>query len=113
MTGVRDASPPAVVALLAADAARTGLSAAFEEEGVPLRIEHGVGDALALARIAASASELGLGIGADEERLALVLAAAPGRVYLVSVPADARGFGHRAARLAARRPLPGAPTPAP
>jgi hypothetical protein len=94
----------AVVALLADEAAKHGLVAGFEEEGVPLVAERAAGDALALARAAARRSALGLGIGADAERLVLVLAAMPARPYLETTAAGARAFGHAAARIAARRP---------
>ncbi|HEY7197042.1 MAG TPA: glycerol dehydratase reactivase beta/small subunit family protein [Gaiellaceae bacterium] len=101
-----------VVALLADGPEAAGLAAGFEEEGVPLTIERAGEDGSpeALARIAAKRSPLGLGIGGDGERLALVLAAAPGRPYLEAPVADARRFGQAAARVAARRPLRPGPT---
>jgi hypothetical protein len=95
----------AVVALLAGDAVERGLTAAFEEEGVPLVCEPSLGEVASLAREAASRSVFGLGVGGDVERLVLVLAAAPGCPYLESAAAQAREFGHAAARVAARRPL--------
>jgi hypothetical protein len=95
-----------IVALLAGPGAEPGLAAAFEEEGVPLACEQAAGDALPLAREAARRSPLGLGIGGDAERLVLVLAASPARSYLEARAAEARAFGHAAARVAARRPLP-------
>lgn len=62
-------------------------------------------DALTLAREAARRSALGLGIGGNAEWLVLVLSASPGRPYLEFAVAQARAFGHAAARVAARRPL--------
>ena len=94
-----------VVALLAGDGLRRELAAGFEEEGVPLTVEARSGEAFARAREAARRSPLGLGIGADSEGLVLVLAAAPGSPYLSARAAQARVFGHAAARLAAGRPL--------
>lgn len=97
----------AVVALLADPRPAAALAAGFEEEGVPLACEPaGAADVLALAREAAGRSALGLGIGGDAERLVLALAAWPGRPYLELATAQARSFGHAAARVAARRPLP-------
>jgi hypothetical protein len=94
-----------ILALLAVPAPARALAAGCEEEGVPLRCEPASGEAHALARAAARRSPLGLGIGGDAERLVLVLAAAPGRPYLEAASRAARGFGHAAARVAARRPL--------
>jgi hypothetical protein len=95
-----------VVALLPArDAAAACVQAGFEEEGVPLTLEFARGDAIELAREAARRSPLGLGVGGDTSRLVLVLAAASGRAYLEAPTADARAFGHSAARVASRRPL--------
>lgn len=94
-----------VVALLADRLAERGLTAGFEEEGVPLELSQAAGDALTLAREAARRSPVGLGVGGDAERLLLVLAAWPGRPYLEGDPRQARGFGRAAARVAARRPL--------
>lgn len=95
-----------VVALVAAGGPAAALAAGFEEEGVPLTLEPAVGgDAPSLARVAARGATLGLGIGADDQELALVLAAAPGCVYLAAPSSEARTFGHAAARVAARRPL--------
>jgi Dehydratase medium subunit len=96
---------PAVVALLADDAPTRSLAAGFEEEGVPLDLARGSGEAFALAREAAGRSYLGLGVGGDAARLVLVLAAAPATAYLAATAADARRFGHAAARVAACRPL--------
>jgi hypothetical protein len=94
-----------VVALLHGDGLTRELAAGFEEEGVPLTVEARWGEAFALAREAARRSPLGLGVGADSDGLVLVLAAAPGSPYLSARAAEARGFGHAAARLAAGRPL--------
>jgi hypothetical protein len=96
---------PLVLALVSEEAPRAALAAGFEEEGVPLSIEAGEGAREVLAREAARRAALGLGIGADEERLVLVLAAAPTRAYLSAPAADARSFAQDAARVAARRPL--------
>jgi hypothetical protein len=96
---------PAVFALLASPATAGGLAAGFEEEGVPLELVRGSGDAFALAREAAGRSSLGLGVGGDASCIVLVLAAAPASPYLEAPAADARRFGHAAARVAARRPL--------
>jgi hypothetical protein len=95
-----------IVALLAAAEIEKELAAGFEEEGVPLRCEPGSGEPLVLAREAARRSPLGLGIGGDARLLVLALAAAPSRPYLEASSADARRFGHAAARVAAHRPLP-------
>jgi hypothetical protein len=100
-------SDPLVLALVAHTAPQKALAAGFEEEGVPLMVEVTDGPVEALARQAARRTVLGIGIGADAERLVLTLAAAPGRPYLAADAADARCFGHAAARLAARRPLRG------
>lgn len=97
--------PVAVVALLADVATEAALAAGFEEEGVPLRSSPAEGDALGLARAAARDAPLGLGIGGDAQRLALVLAAAPGRPYVEAPPERARAFAQQAARITARRPL--------
>jgi Dehydratase medium subunit len=97
---------PLVLALVSEAAPGSALVAGFEEEGVPLTLEVvDEGDPLALARKAAKEAALGLGIGGDRERLALVLAAAPGRPYLESSADSARCFAQAAARVAARRPL--------
>jgi hypothetical protein len=96
---------PAVVALLAGPGTASGLAAGFEEEGVPLELAWGTGEAFALAREAAGRSSLGLGVGGDARRVVLVLTAAPASPYLEAPAADARRFGHAAARVAARRPL--------
>jgi hypothetical protein len=91
-----------VVALLSDDTPAAALAAGFEEEGVPLAIESAEGAAEELAREASKRSELGLGVGGDSERLILVVA---GRRYLEAGVAEARRFGHDAARIAARRPI--------
>jgi hypothetical protein len=98
---------PIVLALLPdpRSAEACALAAAFEEEGVPLVIEAAAGPRLELARRAAAAASLGHGVGADDDALALVLAAHPGAAYLEAPIADARAFGHAAARLVSRRPL--------
>jgi hypothetical protein len=95
----------AVVALLADDGPTRRLAAGFEEEGVPLDLGPSSGEAFALAREAARRSHLGLGVGGDAVRLVLVLTAAPATAYLEAPAADARRFGHAAARVAARRPV--------
>lgn len=95
-----------VVALLADEgAAAACVQAGFEEEGVPLTVDLVLGDAFELAREAARRSPLGLGVGGDTNRLVLVLAAASGHAYLEAPTAEARAFGHSAARVASRRPL--------
>lgn len=81
------------------------VAAGFEEEGVPVTVLEAEGPPEALARQAAARALLGIGIGGDGERLALVLAGAPGRTYLQAPASSARAFGHNAARIAARRPL--------
>jgi Dehydratase medium subunit len=97
---------PLVLALVSETAPAFALAAGFEEEGVPLTLELvDDGDPVALAREAAKVAVLGLGVGGDRERLALVLAAAPGRPYLEAAAASARWFGQSAARVAARRLL--------
>jgi hypothetical protein len=100
-------SGPAVVALLADAAPGAALAAGFEEEGVPLVCEPGVGELVELASEAAGRSPLGLGIGGDGDRLVLVLAAAPTRAYLEAPSSKARAFAQDAARIAARRGLRG------
>jgi hypothetical protein len=98
-------SEPLVLALLAVAAPSEALAAGFEEEGVPLTVEAAEGAPEALAREAARRAILGIGVGGDRERLVLVLAAGPARPYLEAPVAEARAFGHDAARIAARRPL--------
>jgi len=106
-------SEPLVVALLTDAAPREALAAGFEEEGVPLTVEAAEGAPDALAGEAARRSILGIGVGGDGERLALVLAGGPARPYLEAPAAEARAFGHDAARIVARRALRTArPTPA-
>ncbi len=91
-------SPPAVV-LATDDAAVIRLvRAAFEEEGVPLRVA-----APADARTAAVQSPLGIGIGPHGDGLAVALATGPSDPYVIGD--DPRMLGRIAARLAARRPL--------
>jgi hypothetical protein len=97
--------PPLVLALLCEGAPRAALAAGFEEEGVPLLVEAAHGSPQELARRAARRSLLGIGLGGDGERLVLALASGPARPYLEAPAADARAFGHDAARVAARRPL--------
>jgi hypothetical protein len=94
-----------VVARLSAPAPARDLAAGFEEEGVPLVVEHAAGEALELARVAARRSRSGVGVGGDESRLVVVLAAAPGCPYLEAGSGSARALGAAAARLIARRPL--------
>lgn len=91
-------SPPAVV--LAADDADVirAVRAAFEEEGVPLRVA-----APSDARSAALRSPLGIGIARHGGRLAIGLATGPATPYVTGD--DPRVIGRVAARLAARRPL--------
>jgi hypothetical protein len=96
--------------LLDGRASDRALAAGFEEEGVPVVVERGDGDALSLAQVAARTSELGLGVGADSERIVLVLAAASARPYLEAGAAATRAFAQAAARIAARRPLPTLPS---
>lgn len=91
-------SPPAVV--LAADDAGLirGVRAAFEEEGVPLRVA-----APCAARAAALQSPLGIGIAPHAGRIAVALATGPDDPYVIGD--NPRMLGRIAARLAARRPL--------
>ena len=96
---------PLVLALLAPTAPHAALAAGFEEEGVPLAVEPAGGAPELLAREAARRALLGIGVGGDGERLVLVLAGGPPRSYLEAPAAEARSFGHDAARVAARRPL--------
>jgi hypothetical protein len=98
-------SEPLILALLAPTAPRGAIAAGFEEEGVPLEMDDSGGAPETLAREAARRSALGIGLGGDGDRLVLVLAAFPGRPYLVGTAAEARAFGQDAARVAARRPL--------
>lgn len=91
-------TPPAVV-LAAADAATIRLvAAAFEEEGVPLRVVPP-----ATCRAAALASPLGIGIAVLDGAVAIGLATGPDAPYVIGD--DPRSMGRIAARLAARRPL--------
>jgi hypothetical protein len=97
-----------VLALVAADvpgAMVRALSAGFEEEGVPLTIEHGAGSGHGLGRTAAARALLGLGIGVAGDTACVVLAAAPAAPYLQAQPADLRALAQDAARIAGRRPL--------
>jgi hypothetical protein len=107
---------PLVLALVSDVRAGAALAAGFEEEGVPLTVSRAADSrgapAESAAKLAADAARtalLGIGIGADGERLVLMLAGAPGRVYLAAPIETARAFGHSAARIAARRPLRGDP----
>lgn len=97
--------PPAVLALLSDPAPARELGAGFEEEGVPIRIEHVVGCARDLARMAARRSQLGIGIGGDADTLVVALGAGGESPYVEARAGSARGLGHTAARIAARRPL--------
>ena len=97
-----------MLALVAADvpgAMVRALSAGFEEEGVPLTIEHGAGSGHELGRAAAARALLGLGIGVGSDSACVVLAAAPAAPYLQAQPADLRALAQDAARIAGRRPL--------
>jgi len=101
-------SEPLVLALVAADApehAVRALRAGFEEEGVPLAVEHGEGSGQELGRAAAGRALLGLGIGVGSGGACAVLSAAPASAYLQAGPADVRAFAQDAARIAGRRPL--------
>lgn len=96
---------PLVLALVGDAGTGARLAAGFEEEGVPVTVLTATGPPEALAREAAKRALLGIGIGGDGEHLVLVLAGAPARPYLAAPASAARGFGHDAARIAARRPL--------
>jgi len=72
---------------------------------VPLTLEVAEGTPEALARTAAKEAVLGIGVGGDDERLVLILAAAPAQPYLTAPAGEARSFAQNAARVAARRPL--------
>ncbi len=98
-------SPPAVVARIGEDGVAREIRAAFEEEAVPLLVEPADGESLAAARTAARRSPLGIGIGRDARRLVVALGTGPAEAYLEAPLAEARALGHRAARLAARRPM--------
>jgi ABC-type sugar transport system substrate-binding protein len=98
-------SEPLVLALVGDAAVGARVAAGFEEEGVPVTVLEAEGAPEALARQAANRALLGIGIGGDGERLALVLAGAPGQTYLQAPAGAARAFAHNAARIAARRPL--------
>jgi len=101
------AERPAVVALVSGTTMTSmrELAAGFEEEAVPLVVETGVGTSQELAGRAAALSALGHGIGADRTGLVLALAVRPELPYLTAPLAEARPFGHAAARLVARRPV--------
>ena len=91
-------TPPTVVLASSDAVVIRGVSAAFEEEGVPLSvIDTGT------CREAAMRSPLGIGIALDGGRLAIGLATGPDTPYVIGD--DPRQMGHIAARLAARRPL--------
>lgn len=91
-------SPPAVVLAADEDVVIRAVRAAFEEEGVPLRVA-----APTDVRGAALQSPLGIGIARHDDRLAVGLATGPATPYVIGD--DPRVIGRVAARLAARRPL--------
>jgi hypothetical protein len=95
-------SAPSVVLACADAGVIRAVSAAFEEEGVPLLVI-----APTSARDAAVASPLGIGLAAYRDALAIALATGPDEPYVIGD--DARRMGRIAARLAARRPLGVAP----
>ncbi len=91
-------TPPAVVLASVDAAVIRGVTAAFEEEGVPLLvIDAGT------CREAATRSPLGIGLAMADGSLAIGLATGPDSPYVIGD--DPRQMGHIAARLAARRPL--------
>jgi hypothetical protein len=101
-------SEPLVLALVAPGVPATAvdaLRAGFEEEGVPLVVEHAEGSGQELGRAAATRALLGLGLGVDRRCACAVLAAAPGRAYLEAELGDLRALAQDAARIAGRRPL--------
>ncbi|RBM22707.1 hypothetical protein DI005_06100 [Prauserella sp. PE36] len=96
--------PPSVVVRCAGHAARVlrDLRAGLEEEGVPVRVEHGPpGDAVTLAFGAAQASSLdvGIGVGAGGEVCVHHAKRPPDSPALTGTAHQARLFGHNAARL--------------
>ena len=91
-------SPPAVILACDEPGVIRAVAAAFEEEGVPLRVV-----AATTARAAALQSPLGIGLARHDDALAVVLATGPDAPYVIGD--DPRRMGHIAARLAARRPL--------
>jgi hypothetical protein len=91
-------TPPAVVLASADPMTIRAVSAAFEEEGVPLLVVPPT-----TYRAAAVASPLGIGLAPHGTGLALGLATGPDVPYVIGD--DPRQMGCLAARLAARRPL--------
>jgi hypothetical protein len=101
-------SEPLVLALVAPGVpgdAVAAVCAGFEEEGVPLAVEHAVGSAQELGRAAAARAVLGLGIGVDAHGARAVLAAAPAAAYLEAPLAGARALAQDAARVAGSHPF--------
>ncbi len=101
-------SEPLVLALVAPgvpEGAVAALRAGFEEEGVPLAVEHAEGGAQELGRSAAGRALLGIGLGLDAGSARVVLAAAPASAYLEAPLAGVRALAQDAARIAGRRPL--------
>ena len=101
-------SEPLLLALAAPDVpewAMAELRAGFEEESVPLVVEHAQGTSHELGRAAATRALLGLGVGIDGQGACAVLAAAPADPYLRAPLDGLRAFAQDAARIAGRRPL--------
>ena len=91
-------TPPAVVLATADPTTIRAVSAAFEEEGVPLLVVPPT-----TCRAAAVASPLVIGLAPHGTGLAIGLATGPDVPYVIGD--DPRRMGRLAARLAARRPL--------
>ncbi|MGI9186710.1 MAG: hypothetical protein ACR2J9_04195 [Gaiellales bacterium] len=91
-------TPPAVLLACDDSAMIRDVAAAFEEEGVPLRVIEPTSP-----RAAALQSPLGIGIAPHDGLLAIALSTGPDLPYLIGD--DPRRMGRYAARLAARRPL--------
>lgn len=91
-------TPPSVVLACDDPASIRAVSAAFEEEGVPLTVI-----APTTPRAAALRSPLGIGVARQDGALVIALSTGPELPYVIGD--DPRQMGRFAARLAARRPL--------
>ncbi|MCF7550418.1 glycerol dehydratase reactivase beta/small subunit family protein [Pseudonocardia sp. WMMC193] len=93
---VASVEPPAIVIRGAGPLLRE-VCAGAEEEGVPVTVEPGTGDATTSAHRAALASALEVGIGIEGDEIVVHHASLP-RDH----PAEVTGDGRRAGRTAAR-----------
>jgi len=98
--------PPAIVVRGAVGAGVLRLvCAGAEEEGVPVTVEPGEGDPVALAHAAALASPLEVGIGVGTDGMAVVHHASLRPDRPVERSTDARRAGRTAARIVKILPL--------